>query len=392
MSLSNVVSNSLSGFSAFTKKLDDLSHNVANMNSVGFKKKETFFQEVNDNGGNGVHLSNERVSFSNGDIYSTGENTDLAIEGEGFFIVRSETGTSYTRAGQFVFDSGVLVDSNTGGEVLSITDSGELVNIDISDMQFSSYEPTSEVSLTGNLSSLSADDIEFPSEDESPISVDVVDFSGRNQKLSITYTKQSTDDWLAEVTNESGEIVGSDTLKFTAAGSPVSGFNTINVALELDNGKTQNIVFSAGKAGEFTGLTSFPSQTNALQLQSIDGRSFGTLQDISFDSSGSIILTYTNGDIKKPYSLGLALFVDKSVLSSINNSHFYSDSDPSAIASADEKMVGYIKAQSLERSNVDVTDEFSEIVIIQRGYQACSQVLTISNQMIEELYNSAKGG
>ena len=392
MTLLSVVSNSLSGFRAFSKTLDNLSHNVANMNSPGFKKQDSYFRELNDNQtGDGVHFAGTAIRFEQGDIYSTGQDTDLAIDGNGFFIVDKKGELLYTRAGQFKFEEDKLVDISSGATVMALTDAGELTPIDITDWHVSPPEPTTEVALNGNLSSLSAAGTEFPLATDPPVEFTLYDAQGEKYKCSIVYTKQPTGEWKADISNEKGEIVGTGYLEFTSAGSPKAGASKFEFEFVVSDGSRQRIVVNAGEPGEFSGLTNFPSQTNGISAENIDGRGIGALLSSQFNSQGQLVLTYTNGATEKPYSVALAHFRDNSVLQAITDSLFHSDREPEVIATADEDIVGNINAQSLERSNVNITDEFSEIIIIQRGYQACSQVMSVSNEMIEELYNSSKG-
>ncbi|MEX2964318.1 flagellar hook-basal body complex protein [Microbulbifer sp. TYP-18] len=393
MSLLNVVSNSLSGFKAFTTSLDNLSHNVANMNSPGFKKQDSFFRELNDSqGGNGVRYSGSIINFEQGDIYTTGQGTNIAIEGKGFFIVENNGQLYYTRAGQFEIKDNKLVDAGSGGIVKALSEPGELVDIDISGWQVSQPEVTTFVDLSGNLSSLSAIGSQFPSDGESPVQFDIYDQRGEQHTLNIVYTKEPTGDWKAEVRNSDNDLVGGGILRFTSAGSPMADFSSFSFEIEHQDGITQTITANAGNPGEFTGLTSFPSQTNGISANSRDGKSLGALISTAFDDQGNLVLTYSNGSTETPFSIALAYFKDTGNLLAFTDSLFQSSTSPEILATADEEIVGNIRVQSLERSNVDITEEFSSIIIIQRGYQACSQVLSVSNEMLEELYNSSKGG
>ncbi|MBB3063498.1 flagellar hook-basal body complex protein [Microbulbifer rhizosphaerae] len=392
MSLLSVVSNSLSGFRAFTKTLDNLSHNVANMNSPGYKKQDSYFRELNDNQtGDGVRFSGSATRFTQGDIYSTGQDTNLAIDGAGFFIIENNGKLLYTRAGQFEFNEDKLVDVSSGGSIMALAESGELVEIDISTWQVSQSEPTTEVELSGNLSSLSTTGTEFPLNTDTPAEFQVYDSQGEAHTLTITYTKEPEGDWRADVRNFNDEIIGTGLLRFTSAGSPMADSNSFAFELVSEGGVSQSILVNAGEPGEFSGLTSFPSQTNGISAENRDGRGVGALLSATFNEQGGLVLSYTNGASEEPYEIALAYFKDNSVLQGLTDSVFSAESSPQVIATADESIVGNIRTQSLERSNVDVTDEFSEIIIIQRGYQACSQVLSVSSEMLEELYNSSRG-
>jgi len=118
--------NSLSGLFSFSRSLDTVSNNVSNMNTPGFRGSDTFFENVN--GGRGTRVAGEGLRTTAGDIRQTGTPTDVAIDGNGFFILRDDTGNLYyTRSGQFRFnDQGLLTDSFTGYQVMSVENAGNL--------------------------------------------------------------------------------------------------------------------------------------------------------------------------------------------------------------------------------------------------------------------------
>ena len=134
----------MSGLNAFTKGLDNLSNNVANLNTTGYKANDVFYRELTGKGdsgnsnetgsqiltGQGVEVGGTKVRFADGELAETGEDTDLAISGNGLFILRDGTDEYYTRAGEFELDSdGYLVDPGTGLRVAKIDESGNLQDI-----------------------------------------------------------------------------------------------------------------------------------------------------------------------------------------------------------------------------------------------------------------------
>ena len=140
------------------KNLDTVSNNIANMNTPGFRGGESFYKSLSfggeSSGGQsyGTQISGLGYRFAAGEIRRTGNATDLAISGNGFFTLMQNDELLYTRAGQFVFDeNGVLVDRNSGANVAAFDESGKLVELTLSDKRVLQPEATTKVEFTGNL-------------------------------------------------------------------------------------------------------------------------------------------------------------------------------------------------------------------------------------------------
>src|SRR5690348_1465591 len=224
--------NSLSGLFAFSKSLDTVSNNIANMNTPGFRGSDSYFENVMD--GFGTRVEGTGLDTTEGQIEQTGVATDLAINGEGLFVLKDpETGSIYyTRAGQFVFDSnGYLVDSATSYHVEGIDANGDLTDININRLKTLPAQATTTVNVTGNIS---------PQDSTTSISsVTVYDAQGVAHTYSATLTNNTATtpgSWLVSFTDSNGNAVGNGEIRFNTDGSIQTGFNTIQLGLDMGGG------------------------------------------------------------------------------------------------------------------------------------------------------------
>lgn len=144
---------------------------------------------------------------------------------------------------------------------------------------------------------------------------------------------------------------------------------------------------------DFTGVNGADFVTTTLSLEDVDGRATGQLTGFSFEADGTILLEYSNGDEVKDGQIALALFSNTAALIRAGDALFRTENlDERILGTADEGGFGRIVHKSIERSNVELSREFAEIIIVQRGFQAASQVLNATNELIQELYDSTRGG
>jgi flagellar hook protein FlgE len=379
--------NSLSGLFSFSRNLETVSNNVSNMNTPGFRASDSFYENVF--GGRGTRIAGEGLRTSQGDIRQTGNATDLAIDGSGFFVLRDTDGNlHYTRAGQFRFnDEGILTDTVTGYEVMARDASGTLSPISIANDRNLAAVATSRVDLSGNLSPTATT--------HSIPNVRVFTPSGATETLTVNFTNNNAvtpNTWLVSVTNAAGQVVGTGTLAFAANGSLQAGSTTVAVTLNHPTG-AQNLTLDFGTAGNLSGTTQFAGQATSLGSRTVNGHGVLGLANVSFDPDGTLQLTYSSSESREGQRIALAMIDDEGSLVA-EGGRLFSGVDPAQVTLgfADTDSYGRIAGGSLELSNVDLTTEFADMIIIQRGYQASSRVLTVSNEMIENLYNSTRGG
>ncbi len=420
----------VSGAKAHQKKLDVVGNNIANINTTGFKKSTVAFQDLlsqlergamgadgNRGGVNpkqvglGVRVGAIETIHTQGFVSHTGVRTDMAIQGEGYYIVKAGTDQYYTRAGNFTLDKeGNLVMSGNGYRVQGneVTSTGgvdtwgaELTDINIPLGQ--KFEPKA-TSLMGYRCNLDARAPVYDEEDPDPSSTyvtksSIYDNLGTEHTVNTTWRKIADNRWswnisLGEedsditVTGGSGEIsFGTDGKIVPPEENPkvTIGFSSVGMddsEIELD---------FAGKAfdkDEIDGVTQFGSAfTTKPYFQ--DGYKMGTMNDFYVTGNGKIVGSYDNGQIKSLYNLPLAMFSNSHGLSKVGNTCFdvSANSGTLSVENAMEGGAGSISGGALEASNVDMTDEFTHMILAQRGYQSNARVITTSDTVLEEAIN-----
>jgi len=399
----------LSGLLGFSKGLDVISNNIANLNTPGYKSsalsfRDLFYRYSAEGGtpdglrsqvGYGLDTKGTRTSFREGELRDTGNSLDVAIDGNGFLILRrnaqqqslygytggSGTEQVYTRAGQLEFgQDGLLVDQVSGGHVM-VFQNGNMQEMSIDGLRTNPPQATTEIHITGNLSagSTTAD----------LTNVTVIDQAGHSHALSLHFTADPgvPTHWFVEVRDENNQLLGSGDVRFQANGSPESGANTVKFDFPPAPAPATTITLNIGDPGSFSGVTNLsgPAQSQ-LQVQSQNGVAAGSLTKATFDESGALQLTYSNGRTVAGPSLALAWFDDLQALRLSADSIFVNDTGQTpTIGTASQGVMGRVAAGRVELSNVELTEQFTDLIILQRGYQASSQVASVANEMIQQL-------
>lgn len=379
--------NSLSGLFSFSRSLDTVSNNVANMNTPGFRGSDSFFENVN--GEHGTRITGQGLRTTSGDLRQTGNSTDVAMDGAGFFVLRDASGSlHYTRAGQFLFDDqGLLIDSVSRFQVMALDSNGQLSPISLDGYRSLPAEPTTRVTLSGNLA---------PTGTTHEISgVTIYDGTGKSHALKVKFTNndsQTPRSFLVAVTDETGAEVGQGEVRFSTSGTLEPGYNSMQLNL-LFEGVPQTVAMEFGTPGTFQGTTNLAGLNNNVSATVVDGRSVLGITTLSFDEKGVLQFTYSASEKRQGQQLALASFLSESTLE-LSSGRLISDADAqrNELGRAGGGTFGKVQGGSLEMSNIDLTQEFADMLIIQRGYQASSRVMTVSNEMIEQLYNSTRGG
>jgi len=393
------------GLLSFSKALSVLSNNVSNMNTPGFKSsdvtfRDLFYQFSSSGGqttqqrsqvGEGTNTSGTRINFAQGSPGSTGNPLDVAISGNGFFVLKDgAANTYYTRAGQFDVNSdGYLVDKTTGNRVQAIGGKSDLSDISLANLQTSAAKATGKITFVGNLSrGASSDQIS---------NVTVYDGVGGSHTLSMTLTNNNsatTGSWLVQVQDENNNTIGNGEIRFNADGSPQTAYNTMTLSLAPTGVTASTITLDFGSAGGFSGATNFSGGTTSdLKMSTQDGHASGSLVATSFDTQGFLTLSYSNAQTAKGPQLALAWFNDLQALQQSGNELFTNPTREKALlGSANGQVMGTLTSNSVELSNVDLTQQFTDLVIIQRGYQSSSEVISVANQMIQQLVDMRTGG
>lgn len=393
----------LTGLSTFSKGLTNISNNVANLNTPGFKRAQLTFEDLlytrDSSGrdtpeegitaqGNGVASGKTTVVYEQGELRSTSNDQDAAINGNGFFVFRKDGEVYYSRGGQFELNpDGVLVSRVNQAHVAALDASGNLTDIDIKHNLVSPSQATTTIALTGNLnqSDLAASPYTLST-------INVVGADGSSHVLSAIFTNDGSSatpvarNWSVSI-KDGTTVVAQGSVKFNGDGSLQTGSESLTFAYSPSGGQAQNIKLVFGEADILThGLTNYSGVQTAPTVESTDGRAYGTLTKITFDAGGNVVANYSNGQTAKIYRLALAWFDFLGGLSQDGGNFYVNDTtDKPIYGTAGEGTFGSVKGGYIEASNVDLTQQFSELIITQRGYQASSQVVTTANEMIQQL-------
>lgn len=374
--------NGLAGMFNFSKGLDNVSNNISNMNTPGFRGNDVFMRSLGgDNDGYGATVEEKSIRTQKGDLKQTGIDTDLAINGDGYFTLKDKNGNFfYTRAGQFKFDSNnVLIDSASGMSVMGINSAGGLSAIDITKSKTFPPEPTTQVDMLGNLPLVSTAATNVAD-------ISVFDSTGVAHKLSATFTQKAspdTDTYTVSVKDPNGVELTNFDIKFNPDSSISTASTSVAKTLTLGT-LTQSVTFNFASARQTSGTASMSANVK-------DGHDTLGLRSLAFDDSGTLQFTYANGKTQTGQQVGLAVFTDPSVLQSTSHGLYKANAvDGLKYGQPSKAQFGAIQSKSIEMSNVDLTQEFADILIIQRGYQASSRVMSVSNDLLDQLYNSTR--
>lgn len=385
--------NGLSGLEAYSRGLQTISNNVANLNTLGFKGTSTSFTDVftygsggltffrNENDtkvGNGVRFGDVRIDFSQGDLRQSDGDLDLALQGSGFLTLINNGQTYYTRTGQFVVDNDgyISLQGNKDYRLAVLDNTGRAVAINLDSKRTSAPKPTTTVKFADNLSSTATT--------STVADLAVYDSLGGKQTWQVKFDKDTTglNQWAVTVTDQNGATVGTSTLKFNgSAVDPTTSKLTINATPAGADPLDVVLDFSSG-------VTSFSAGTaSTLRAASVDGNGVGALTSVTVNSEGKVSLAYSNSKTDVLDAVAIADFRDPQQLRRISGGLFVNDGDGQVkLVASGVDGVGRLLTKQLEASNTDLSQQFGELILIQRGFQASSQVVSASNDMIQQLF------
>jgi flagellar hook protein FlgE len=403
----------MSGVSANSQAINVIGNNLANINTTGFKAARTNFAELLGGlsysaDGNPIQVGLGTVSagvsplFTQGSIQTTGRSTDVAMSGSGFFVVSTGTGNAYTRAGNFSFSgTGELVNSD-GYTVMGYMASAGIINanttlspITIQGSRNLPPKATTTLGITANLDSQAADNSSFST------AVQIFDSLGLAHTVTFTFTKTAANTWNYQAsipaTDTAGGVSGDPPVSigsgiFTFDGSGVMTAPTANPTLSITNladGATDNDitlqVFDTNGYPRFTGN----SGASATSSVSQDGYASSTLRDVAIDGAGIIRGIYDNGQVNPLAQLAVASFNNPEGLLKFTGSCFVkaASSGEASVGPARTGGRGTVNGSSLELSNVDIAEQFTSLIVAQRGYQANSRVITTTDELYQEAIN-----
>lgn len=415
----------LTGLNADSTALNTIANDLANMNTTAFKSQSTsfadlFYQQVGSAGsgdpiqvGAGVKVANNTTDFSQGSISSTGNATDVALNGSGFFVVGDGSGAyEYSRAGNFSLTSTGNLVTTDGLSVMGYPAANGVVNtnaplapITIPVGQVQQPQATTTLNLTANLDAASAAGTSFPGQ------VTVYDTLGVPHIATVTFTETAANTW-----SYSAALPASDFASGVA--TPITGtlnFDTSgNLASITSGGVTTPVGTAAGNVASiplnFTGLadgaanlninwnllgtagTSTISQVNAASAVSSstqNGFAPGQYESFSIGSDGTVTVTYSNGQKQNVGQLALANVTNVQGMKKLGNGDYATTlaSGTASIGTSGSAGLGTLQDGALEGSNVNISAEFSNLIVAQRAFEANSKAVTTFDTVTQETIN-----
>jgi len=418
----------LSGLNADSTALNTIANDLSNMNTTAFKTQTTnfsdlFYQQVGANGagnqiqeGEGVQVASNSTDFTQGSYDTSGTTaSDVALDGNGFFVVSNGSSNLYTRDGSFTQDtSGHLVTSG-GLAVMGYPAVNGVVNTNapltaISIPLNGQEQPavaTTSFSMTANLDSATGASL--------PGTVTLYDSLGTAHTATITYTQTGTNTWSYSAALPAADFTSgvatpvTGTLTFDSSGNLSKVAQTTPTAVAATTVGTAAGDISSIPLG-FTGLadgaadlniswnllgssgTPTISQEATASAQSAapaNGHAAGVCSGFSIGSDGTVSATYSNGQTQAVGQLALANVTNQQGLSLQGNGNYATtlSSGAASIGSAGTGGLGTIEDSTLEESNVNISAEFSNLIIAQRGFEANSKAITTFDTITQETIN-----
>lgn len=433
MSLYSALYAGVSGLGAQASAMATVADNITNVNTIGYKGVSAQFQTLVTDGrvrsnysAGGVSATPKALISKQGLLQASSSLTDIGIDGSGFFVVRSGTGddVSFTRAGSFTPDSqGYL--RNSAGYYLQgwplDADGNYVDNGNLNTLQSirpnaltGSAMPTSKIALRANLQSTATPITgayvpgSMASGALSPQfsrSVDVYDAQGTSHRLTFNFVKTAANEWVAEISGNPADIktvggapvatglLASGKVKFNPdgsldlAGSDPALFANLDIGWTNGAGSTP-IRLSLGSDDGLDGLTQSANESGLLS-SSVDGGMLGTVASVEISDAGIVSAIFEDGTSRAIYQLPIATFQNPDGLTRIGgNAYMMSqDSGNFAINKPGTLGAGTIAAGKLEASNVDLAQEFSNMILFQRAYSASSKIITTVDDMLQEVSN-----
>jgi flagellar hook protein FlgE len=401
----------ISGMKNFQTKLDVIGNNIANVNTAGFKKSRVTFKDAMNQTISGASASTATRGGTNAmqvglgsalatiDTITTGSSLqttnrplDLGIDGDGYFVVKEGNQQLYTRAGNFYLDdNGTLV--NADGlkvQAFKYDTAGKLTNnygdVNVNVNAVLPAKTTKNIAFTGNLAADAIDGTVFSQQ------IKTIDSTG-NAQNSTVYFKKSAGNWALYFADPAA----------TPAPIPINLTFDASGKMTTPNVTGQNIPIPTGKADDPTtpadesiqqlsvnlDLSNLTKVNGASTAQvNPDGNLEGKLDSFNVGASGEITGVYSNGLITTLGRIALAKFSNPSGLTKTGGNLFQetvNSGTPDVNVAGNGR--GTIQSGSLEMSNVDLSEEFTDMIVAQRGFQANTKIITTSDDILQELIN-----
>ena len=399
----------LTGLQADTVALNTIGNNLANLNTTAFKKQTTtfedlFYQNIGTSGsgntlqiGVGTRVSGTSSSFAQGSLTTTQSATDLALSGDGFFLVQRGQVQALTRAGNFAVDATGNLITTSGESVMGYGAKNGAVNLSSGVIPLSlpvssseGAQPTKNVGLSIGLDASAPTGTQF----SSPIKL--YDSLGQSHDATVNYTKSGSATWNYAISLPPADASGAPinnvgTLTFDSTGklvSPTANVSGVKFPGLADGASDLNFNFNLYDSSGSPTVTQTAGISNTAATTQ-DGFAAGAYQNFSVNGDGVVSASFSNGHTAIVGQVAVAMVSNRDGLTRAG-ANDYSATDASgaiAIGIANVGGRGTIEGQALEQSNVDISAEFSDLIVAQRAFQANSKTVTTFDTITQDAIN-----
>lgn len=403
----------LTGLESETTALNTIANNLANMNTTAYKSQKAnfsdfFYQQVGTSGsgdpkqvGAGTQISSITTNFATVGFTPTGSPTDMALNGEGFFVLDNHGVTEYCRAGNFTLDSSGNLTTQDGLSVMGypavnglVNNGGALVPLNIPENQVQRPQVTQNISVAANLDPAAVDGTLAP-----PATITIHDSLGVAHAATINMTRNSVSggwDYVVSLpaTEYSGAVANTTgTLKFDASGnlvSPAANASNISFATLTDGASDLNFSWNLFDAKGLGTISQVASPTGSgIRSVSSDGHASGEYKSFTVDSTGLISVQFDNGQLSAVGQLALATVTNQQGLLHLGSGNYALTlaSGQASVGVAGTGGRASIQGDALESSNVDISTEFANLIVAQRAFEANSKSITTFDTLSQETIN-----
>jgi flagellar hook protein FlgE len=410
-------STALSGLSASSTAINVVGNDLANLNTTGYKSSELAFSDLMSQtlGGSGSQIGmgvgqvSAYAKYTQGSLQNTGSPTDVAMQGNGFFVVKDSNNQQlYTRDGQFQVNSSGQLTTATGELVQGWNSLNGNVNTNapISSISVPLGATIPATATTGMKLGVNLDSRAEVGSAAGTFSapMQVVDSQGNVHTLTVSFTKTAANKWDYAVTIPQDDLASSSASTTVASGSLTFDANgQLTTPAATDGPESIAVAGLADGAGDLAidwnlydsgnGLLTQVAENSGVASTWQDGLAAGQISDVSLQNGGLLVAKYSNGKQLTVGQIAVASISNPASLSSVGNNNLAATSATGApsIGTASSGSRGQIVAGSLESSTVDIAQEFTNLLTFERGYQANSRVITASDQILQETVNLIHG-
>lgn len=398
----------LTGLEASSTALNTIANNLSNMNTTAFKSQDVsfidlFYQEIGCNGagdplqvGAGTQVGSTETDFAQGSINETGNATDVALNGNGFFVVENNGQTEYTRDGNFTLSSSGALTTQGGQQVMgypvvngAVDTNAPLTPIQIPVGEVEQPQATSTMSLTANLDATAAAGTVVPAQ------ITVFDSLGVSHVATINFTAQGNGAWGYSISLPAGGATGgtnlTGTLQFDANGNltaPAANVGGIQFTGLSDGASNMNVTWDLYGSNNQPTITQVAS-ASAVEGTLQNGYASGEYNGFTIDANGVVSAKFLNGQTTPVGQLALANITNEQglTIAAGNNYQTTLASGAASIGVAGSAGLGTMQDAALEQSNVDISTQFSDLIVAQQAFEASSKAITTFDTVSQETIN-----